>query len=136
MLGFLNAEADDICTTLLGRWDIFNLKTILRGKHLHLTAAEIAEGLLPVGALSQVDLDGLSGQGDVKAVVDWRPRGGCRRQPRCARASREYQRSGELADLELALDRFYAEWASKRLTRREQELRRWLAACSACRSTS
>ncbi len=32
----------------------------------------------------------------------------------------EYQESGELADLELAVDRFYAEWASKRLTRRKK----------------
>jgi V/A-type H+-transporting ATPase subunit C len=119
VLGFLNTEADDICTTLLGRWDTFNLKTILRGKHLHLTAAEIAEGLLPVGALSQVDLDGLSGQGDVKAVVDLAATWGLPQAAAMRAGFSQYQESGELADLELAVDRFYAEWASKRLSRRK-----------------
>jgi len=67
---FLNEEALYICGTLLGRWDVFNAKTIVRGKHLQLSAVEIGEGLLPVGALSQIDLDGLMAQPDVRGVSD------------------------------------------------------------------
>ena len=118
--GFLNEEARDIVTTLLGRWDVFNLKTILRGKHVELSAGEISSGLFPVGALSQVDLDGLVLQSDIRGVVDtavtWEiPQGPVMRQ-----GYLEYQRTGELADLELALDRYYAEWATQRLSRRGQ----------------
>jgi len=120
VLRFLNTEADDICTTLLGRWDVFNLKSILRGKHLHLTAGEIAEGILPVGALSQIDFDGLSAQGDVKGVVDLAATWGLPQAPAMRAGFAEYQKSGELADLELAVDRFYADWAAQRLGRRRK----------------
>jgi V/A-type H+-transporting ATPase subunit C len=118
VLRFLNSEASDICTTLLGRWDAFNVKTILRGRHLHLTAEEINEGILPVGALSQVDLDGLVGQGDVKGVVDLASTWELPQAPAMRTGFAEYQRSGELADLELAIDHYYAGWAAKRLARR------------------
>jgi len=118
VLGFLNDEAHDVCTTLLGRWDAFNIKTIVRGKHLHLTAEEIHEGLLPVGALSNVDLDGLIGQGDVKGVVDLASTWELPQAPALRSGFAEYQRTGELADLELAVDHYYADWASKRLARR------------------
>ena len=118
VLGFLNDEAHGICTTLLGRWDVFNVKTVVRGKHLHLMAEEIAEGILPVGALSQIDLDGLVAQGDVKGVVDVASTWELPQAPALRSGYAEYQRSGELADLELALDHYYADWALKRLTRR------------------
>ena len=108
------------CTTLLGRWDLFNIKTILRGKHMHLRAEEIDEGLLPVGAA-------VAGrarrrcvvQDDVRGVVDtlstwelpYAPalREGYRRVP---------ARPASSPMLELALDRYYAEWAAERLAER------------------
>lgn len=118
VLGFLNDEAFDICTTLLGRWDVFNMKTIVRGKHMHLSASEIGEGLLPVGALSQIDLDGLIAQGDVRGVVDLASTWELPQAPALRDGYLEYQRTGELADLELALDHYYAGWATKRLARK------------------
>ncbi len=118
VLSFLNEEAAYILTTLLGRWDVFNIKTILRGKQMQLPAAEIAEGLLPAGFLSQVDLDALSMVEDVRAVIDtavtWSlPYASAMREGYMA-----YMRSGELADLELAMDRYYSDWADHRLGRR------------------
>lgn len=120
VFGFMNGEARDICGTLLGRWDVFNVKTILRGKHVGLETGEIQEGLLPVGALTQIDLDGLLLQDDVKGVVDiavtWElPQAHAMRE-----GYLEYQRTGELADFELALDRYFADWAAKRLSRRNR----------------
>jgi V/A-type H+-transporting ATPase subunit C len=120
VFGFLNEEARDICGTLLGRWDVFNVKTILRGKHVHLSAGEIGEGLLPVGALSQVDLDGLLAQSDIRGVVDTASTWELPQAPAMREGYAEYQRTGELADFELALDRYYAEWASMRLARRNR----------------
>lgn len=118
VLRFLNDEAHEIMTTLLGRWDVFNVKTVLRGKHVGLTAEEISTGLFPVGALSQVDLDGLLMQSDVRGVVDTAGTWELPQSPAMRQGYIEYQKSGELADLELALDRYYSEWAARRLWRR------------------
>jgi len=120
VLGFLNDEAFDICSTLLGRWDVFNMKSVVRGKHMHLTAEEIGEGLLPVGALSQTDLDGLIGQGDLRGVVDLASTWGLPQAAALREGYQVYQRTGELADLELALDHHYAEWSTRRLAKRRR----------------
>lgn len=115
VFGFLNEESADICGTILGRWDVFNLKTILRGKHVHLSNAQILDGLLPVGALTQSDLDGLVRQPDVRAVVDtamtWKLAEGVALREGFA----QYAKTGDLAEFELALDRYYAQWAAARL---------------------
>lgn len=115
VFGFMNEEAADICSTVLGRWDVFNLKTILRGKHVHLSNAEIADGLLPVGALALADLEGLVRQPDIRAVVDtaltWKLAEGLPLREGFA----QYGRTGDLAAFELALDRYYSAWAASRL---------------------
>ena len=126
-----------ILTRCSARWDVFNIKTILRGKHMHLAAEQISEGLLAAGYLTQVDLEALAMQDDIRAVVDtavtWGlPFAGAL----CARAMRQYMRSGELADLELALDRYYADWAVETARASAGRTCSLRASCSACRSTS
>lgn len=116
--GFINEEAAYILTTLLGRWDVFNIKTILRGKHMQLPAEEIAEGLLPAGFLTQVDLDALSMTNDLRAVIDTAVTWGLPFASAMRSGYMDFMRSGELADLELAMDRYYTDWADKRLGRR------------------
>ena len=118
VMGFLNEEGRDILTTLLGRWDVFNLKTIMRGKQMQLSAGEIQEGLLPLGYLAQTDLDALSLQNDIKGVVDTAATWGLPYANTMSQGYAEYMKSGELADLELAMDRYYADWASERLSGR------------------
>ncbi len=117
VLGFLNEEASFILTTLLGRWDTYNLKTILRGKNMHLVTGEIEEGLFAAGQLSNVDLAALAAAEDVRHVVDIASTWGLP----FARALREgftqFATSGSLAELELALDRYYADWARERLSK-------------------
>lgn len=123
IMGFLNEEAAYLVTTLLGRWDVFNIKTILRAKHMHLTHEELKDGLLPAGQLTPVDLEALSAAEDVRTVVDiaatWRlPMATALRD-----GYAEFMRSGELASLELALDRYYTGWAQARLTKRGPNVR-------------
>ncbi len=118
VFGFLNQEAADICSAVLGRWDVFNLKTILRGKHVHLSNTEIADGLLPVGALSQSDLEGLVRQPDIRSVVDTAMTWGLPQSGALREGFVEYARTGDLAGFELALDRRYSEWAAQLLARR------------------
>jgi V/A-type H+/Na+-transporting ATPase subunit C len=120
VIGFLNAEAYELVGTLLGRWDLFNLKSIVRGKHMHLKAEEIEDGLYAVGSLTPTDLHLLVGLEDIRAVVDtlvtWEsPYSVPLRENIVA-----YGEGGNLAKLELALDRYYFGWASKRLAGRRE----------------
>lgn len=123
VLALANPEAHELITTLLGRWDLFNVKTIIRGKHMVLPAEEIIDSLIPVGQLTQVDMDELARQESVKAVVDtlatWRlPFAVPLRD-----VLPEYQQSQDLSLLELALDRYYYEWASRRLSSRRTNVK-------------
>ncbi len=115
VLGFLADESFEILTTLLGRWDIFNLKTILRGKHMHLDPGEIEEGLVAAGQLAGSDLEELAKLPDIKAVVDTLVTWGVAYARILSRAYPEYHASEDLSAMELALDRYYFEWALGRL---------------------
>lgn len=115
VLSFLNDEARFVVATLLGRWDIFNLKTIVRGKQMHLAAGEIQEALIPAGQLTAVDLVALCGQEDVRAVVDTAVTWGLPFAAAMREGYGAFVKTGELASLELALDRYYANWARMRL---------------------
>lgn len=118
VLRLANDEALELLTTLLGRWDLFNIKTIIRGKHMHLSDQEIIDSLISVGQLSQVDAEELAKQGGVKSVVDtlstWRlPFAVPLRE-----ALPHYNENADLSVLELALDRYYYQWAASRLGKR------------------
>lgn len=118
IMGFLNPEAEYLVTTLLGRWDVFNVKTILRAKHMHLSTEELKGGLLPAGQLAPIDLEHLASAEDIRAVVDTAVTWGLPMAGALREGHGEFMRTGELASLELALDRYYTEWARQRLARR------------------
>jgi V/A-type H+/Na+-transporting ATPase subunit C len=92
------------------RYDLQNLRAIIRGRHTGKTEEEILATLYPGGVLSEVRLRELLQQPDLKAIADtlvtWmHPLG---------RALREgvdaAMRSGNLLDAEIALDRAYAQY--------------------------
>jgi V/A-type H+-transporting ATPase subunit C len=126
--GFLNEEAYDICNTLLGRWDNFNLKTIIRGKNLHLSSAEIQAALMPVGALGLSEIDGLLSCSDLRDVVNMAVTWGLPHAAALRHGFAAYQRTGSLVDMELPLDRHFTEWASAQLSKRGEnyKLARWV----------
>lgn len=115
VLSFLDPGSRQLLATLLGRWDVFNVKAILRGAHNHVSFDEVKESLLPAGYLSTLELEGLAKIDDVHAVIDTMAMWGLVYAGPLRHAYPEYLQSGELATLELALDRQYAEWASGRL---------------------
>lgn len=115
VLGFVNGEAELLVTTLLGRWDLFNIKTIIRGKHMHLTDEEISDSLIAAGQLKPVELNAIIGGEDVRAVVDILNTWGLPYGVPLRAAMPEYIGKGDLSVLELALDRYYTGWASDRL---------------------
>lgn len=95
--------------TLIQRWDLFNVKTILRSKHAKSDPKELDLSLIPVGKLTQAHLQSLATAKDVKEVCDflitW--------EVDFARPLREglksYLETKDLLQTELYLDRFYFE---------------------------
>ncbi|MBN1193176.1 MAG: V-type ATPase subunit [Coriobacteriia bacterium] len=115
VLSHSNDEARNLVTTLLGRWDLFNVKTIIRGKHMGLSEEEIVDSLITVGQLTQIDAEELSRQPDIRSVVDTLAMWGLPFAVPLREALPEYEEEQELPVLELALDRYYYQWATKRL---------------------
>lgn len=115
VLSFVHPQARMLLSTLLGRWDVFNIKTILRGAHNHVPFDEIKTSFFPAGYLAEDDLEALARFDDVRAVIDTMAMWGLVYAPTLRRAYPEYSKSNDLAPMELALDRQYAEWASSRL---------------------
>lgn len=107
ILSFLNEEAYELALTILGRFDVANIKTVLRGKHVHTTEEEIISNLIPAGRISETEFLELARQPDIRAAVDvlatW--------EVRYARVlmgeMATYLDSGDLSHLELALDKHY-----------------------------
>lgn len=115
VLSFLHPEARRLLSTLLGRWDVFNIKTILRGAHNRVPFDQIKGSFFPAGYLGETELEGLAKLEDVRAVIDTMAMWGLVYAIPLRRAYPEYSRENDLSHLELALDRQYAEWASSRL---------------------
>lgn len=115
VLSFLDPGSRAMVTTLLGRWDIFNIKAVLRGAHNRVRYEEVEESLLPIGYLGSLELSGLAKLDEVKVIIDTLAMWGLPYAAPLRRAYPEYARSNRLAPLELALDRQYAQWASQRL---------------------
>ena len=100
---------------LLSRWDVQNIKTILRGKNIHMTSAEIVECLVPAGQLDDTTLIELIKQPDVKAVIDLLATWGIEYTKPLTRNFKEYSEKRDLSILEYALDKFYYENALEKL---------------------
>jgi V/A-type H+-transporting ATPase subunit C len=118
VLGFLEGEGWFIVRTLLGRWDLFNLKTIIRGKHLAMPTEEILTSLMPAGQMSEIELEALAKVSDVRAVVDTLATWESPYAEPLNEAIGAYVQEGDVAAVELGLDRYYAHWAHARLSRR------------------
>ncbi|OPY36926.1 MAG: V-type ATP synthase subunit C [Methanoregula sp. PtaU1.Bin051] len=114
ILGFMRGdESEKYIKILLGRWDVQNIKTILRGKNIHVTSAEILECLVPAGELDETTLIELIKQPDVKAVIDLLATWGISYAKPLTRSFREFSDMRDLAILEYAIDRFYYKNALK-----------------------
>lgn len=115
VLSFLDPRSRKLLSTLLGRWDVFNIKTILRGAHSQVPFDEIRASLLPAGYLGTTELEALARIEDVRAIIDTMAMWKLVYAAPLRQAYPEYSNDGQLVPLELALDRQYAEWAAERL---------------------
>lgn len=120
VLSFVDGEALELIQILLGRWDLHNIKTILRGKHWALSDHEIIVSLIPAGQLNEILLSDLARQPDVNLVIDllatW--------DHHYARPLRKnyaaYTESNNLAVLEVALEKAYYDHAINKIKLRSR----------------
>lgn len=68
--GFCTGELEKMVQLFLQRYDVYNIKTILRGKFARLPSEEILEQLVPAGALGTEELEGLTRLGSLDDVVE------------------------------------------------------------------
>jgi V/A-type H+/Na+-transporting ATPase subunit C len=117
IFGFMKGgESETYITILLSRWDIQNIKTILRGKNIHIPSSEIIECLVPAGQLDETTLIELIKQPDVKAVIDLLATWGIEYAKPLTRNFKEYSEKRDISILEYAIDKFYYENAMDKLS--------------------
>lgn len=107
LASFFSEEAKPLIRVILGRYDLANLKAILRGKHIGAPTKEIFEAVMPAGELTDVLLARLAEQPDVRGVVNLLSSWFSPYAPVLREALAEYTRTSHLVDLELPLDMFF-----------------------------
>ena len=100
-------DAETLINIFLNKWDIQNIKTILRGINIQEMPEEIAESLAPAGALNDATLAEMIKQPDVKAIIDLLATWGIEYSRPLTRHFKEFSETRDLVVLEYALDKFY-----------------------------
>ncbi len=108
ILGFVHGTMGErFISIFFRRWDVQNIKTILRGKSVHMTSEDIQACMVPAGELDEVTINEMIRQPDVRSVIDllatwenpfFRP---------LTEAYPAYAKDDDLVFLESALDRYY-----------------------------
>lgn len=104
---------------LIARWDLHNVKTILRGKNIATRPEEIVECIVPAGELDEAACIELIRQPDIKATIDLLATWGIDLSRPLTRHFHRYLESRDMSILEYALDRFYYENTIARLKKGE-----------------
>jgi V/A-type H+-transporting ATPase subunit C len=102
-------EAERYIRIFLHRWDVQNIKTIIRGKNIHITNEEILDCLVPAGELDEATLTELVRQPDVRAVIDLLATWGIPYAKPLTEKYPDFLKTENLAVLECELDKYYYE---------------------------
>jgi V/A-type H+/Na+-transporting ATPase subunit C len=108
-------------TIILKRWDIQNIKTILRGKNIQVSTEEIAGCLIPAGTLDEATLIELLKQPDVRAVIDLMATWRIEYAVPLTRYLGEFSEHRNLWKLEYALDEYYYRSALESLVKKRPD---------------
>ncbi|HIH03604.1 MAG TPA: V-type ATPase subunit [Methanoregulaceae archaeon] len=106
---------------VVNRWDVHNLKAILRGKNIHSPPEKIRECLVPAGTLDEATLIELLNQQDVRDVIDLLATWGVDYARAFTPHIEEWSRSRELLVMEHALDQYYFEYARRTVEGKKPE---------------
>lgn len=107
IFAFTSQDAKPLVRVLFGRFDLSNIKSILRGKHVGATVAEVMDAVLPAGELTEPLLARLAEQPDVKSVVNLLSSWFSPFAYPLRGALIKYSETGNLLDLELPLDVYF-----------------------------
>jgi V/A-type H+-transporting ATPase subunit C len=118
---FVREENEIHLKLIFHRWDVQNIKTILRGKHTHALPEEILSCLIPAGELDEAALIELSRQPDIKSVIDLLATWRIEYYIPLTRHFKEFTEKRDMAVLEYALDKFYYEHALAVVKKGESE---------------
>lgn len=113
--GFFSEENRYLASTVFGRYDIWNVKAILRGKHIGASHDEMLEAVMPAGELTEPLLVELVNAVDIKNVIDLLTIWGFTYSRELREAYSEYMDTGRLLSLELSLDFAFYEKTLKQL---------------------
>ncbi|MBI5043913.1 MAG: V-type ATPase subunit [Nitrospirae bacterium] len=113
-------EIKRLLDILLGRWDVYNIKTILRGRHINKTPEDIMPLLIATGIFSESLLKELCLQEDIKGIADLLVTWGSSYGYAIQEGVKEYKESGDISSLELRLDKIYFEDSLKRLNKKKK----------------
>jgi len=105
----------------LKKWDVQNIKTIIRGKNIQTSNEEISGCLIPAGTMDETTLIELVKQPDVRAVVDLMATWDIEYAIPLTRHIGEYFERNEIGRLEYALDEYYFESSLKELKGKRQD---------------
>jgi V/A-type H+-transporting ATPase subunit C len=118
LYGWVDPPIKRLLNIIFGRWDVHNLKTILRGKHHGVSLEEIKESFFAVGTLSEALLIELAKQVDIKAVIDLLATWESPYALPLTEVFPQYNEERKLMILELSLDKFYYSFALRELRQR------------------
>ena len=100
----------------LKKWDVQNIKTIIRGKNIQIPNEEISGCLIPAGTMDETTLIELVKQPDVRAVVDLMATWDIEYAIPLTRHIGEFFERNEIGTLEYALDEYYFESSLQELS--------------------
>jgi V/A-type H+-transporting ATPase subunit C len=109
ILGFADGPARHLIRLLLLRWDLANLRAIVRGRHAGRSAEEILDAIVPAGTLSEVALKEMAGHQDITALAGTLDLLDHPLADALVEGVAEYAKTGDLLGLELRLERAYAD---------------------------
>jgi V/A-type H+/Na+-transporting ATPase subunit C len=92
---------------VLGRWELFNVKTVLRGLHAGAGLERVLGSTVPFGRLDEPALKELARQGDVAGAIDLLAQWRLPYAPALRQAYPGYRDRNDLHVLETALDRSF-----------------------------
>ncbi|MEW6553447.1 MAG: V-type ATPase subunit [Actinomycetota bacterium] len=110
---FFMGKPEEMVNALLSRWDLYNLKTVLRGIRALIPKAEIVRNLIPIGSLDQVTLEEIASQPDLRAALDaivmFSPQWDIHYGMAVSANLAEFLREHDLSILELGMDGYHYE---------------------------
>ncbi len=100
-------EQKQLLDVLLGRFDVHNIKTVLRAKNVGASEDEIVNSYIPAGSLEEALLIELARQKDIRSCIDILALWNIPYAVVLTRKFSEFSKNQRLATLELEVDKYY-----------------------------